>query len=97
MNSVQSKQPKTCSELADIIRKTCLLEGWNTDLNFIDTSKVKNMSYLFSGYSKFGYGLGEFNGNISEWNTSNVRNMKGMFRESFFNSDISRWNTENVD
>ena len=38
-----------------------------------------------------------FNGNISNWNTSSVIDMAGMFWEaSKFNGDISNWNTSSV-
>ena len=33
----------------------------------------------------------KFNGNISEWDVSNVTNMSGMFFRSKFNQDISNW------
>ena len=42
------------------------------------------MSWIFSWT--------EFNGNISNWDVSNVINMSGMFDESTFNQDISNWN-----
>ena len=38
----------------------------------------------------------EFNGDISEWNVSNVTNMNGMFLKSKFNGNISEWNVSNV-
>ena len=38
-----------------------------------------------------------FNGNISDWNTSNVLSMIGLFYyATAFNGDISRWDTSNV-
>ena len=40
-----------------------------------------------------------FNGDISDWNVSNVKNMKFMFSNSKFtgeNGDISNWNVSNV-
>lgn len=60
----------------------------NIDLNWIDTSKVTNMSYL----------LANFPGNVdvSEWNVSNVINMDGLFAGSNFNGDLSKWNIVNV-
>ncbi len=33
-----------------------------------------------------------FNGDISQWDTSNVTNMHNMFYYSQFNQDISKWN-----
>lgn len=38
----------------------------------------------------------KFNNDISQWNTSNVENMKFMFRNSQFNRDISEWNISKV-
>ena len=60
----------------------------NIDLNWIDTSKVTNMSYL----------LANFPGNVdvSEWNVSSVINMDGLFAGSNFNGDLSKWNIVNV-
>lgn len=40
--------------------------------------------------------LGEFNGNISKWDVSNVKDMQGMFCYSKFNRDISKWDVSNV-
>ena len=39
----------------------------------------------------------KFNGDISNWNVSNVEDMKYMFVESQFNGDISNWNVSNVE
>ena len=38
-----------------------------------------------------------FNGDISKWDVSNVRNMGSMFATSKFNGDISNWDTSNVE
>ena len=41
-----------------------------------------------------------FNGDISEWNVSNVNDMEGMFLNSQFtgeNGDISKWDVGNVE
>ena len=41
--------------------------------------------------------LSEFNGDISGWNVSNVKNMGNMFRYAYsFKGDISKWNVSNV-
>ena len=81
-------QPKTKNELARIIKNTIKGKGNNCDLNFIDTSKITDMSYLFEE--------SEFNGDISKWDVSNVKNMIFMFAKSKFNGDISKWNVSNV-
>jgi hypothetical protein len=33
----------------------------------------------------------KYNGNISEWDVSNVTDMRHMFKDSQFNQDISNW------
>ena len=38
----------------------------------------------------------KFNGDISEWDVSNVKNMAWMFASSAFNQDISNWDVSNV-
>ena len=38
----------------------------------------------------------EFNGDISNWDVSNVTDMNRMFQKSQFNGDISNWNVSNV-
>jgi surface protein len=38
----------------------------------------------------------QFNGDISEWDVSNVQDMSYMFESSQFNGDISRWDVSNV-
>ena len=63
----------------------------NVDLRNIDTTAVTNMQDLFSK----GWGR-DFNGNISNWNVKNVKNMEHMFRRSAFNGDISEWDVSNV-
>ena len=86
--SVYSCQPKTKEELKEIIKERISKEGYNCDLNDIDTSLIKDMSYMFE--------KSDFNGDISSWNVSNVRDMSSMFYMSKFNNDISNWDTSNV-
>ena len=70
--------PKTKDELIKIIKDEVEKNGWECDLNHIDVSQITNMSYLFSkAYN--GYGLAKFNGDISKWDVSNVKNMTSMF------------------
>ena len=81
--------PQTKEELRDIIEKRIKQEGNEVDLNDIDVSKITNMSYLFEDTN--------FNGDISDWDVSNVKDMCSMFWgcESF-NQDISNWDVSNV-
>ena len=78
----------TKSELKKLIDETIRKEGPNCDLNFIDTSKITDMSCMFCG--------SVFNGNISSWNVSHVTDMSAMFAGSKFSGDISRWDVSNV-
>jgi hypothetical protein len=91
MNNKEKIKPKTKKELMNIIQQEIHEKGWNCNLNFIDTSLITDMSSLFSTiYS-------DFNGNISEWNVSKVKNMSNMFAGSRFNGNISKWNVSNVE
>jgi len=80
--------PKNNDELEQIIHQQIKKYGANCNLNMIDTSRIKDMSYLFFDL--------KFNGDISEWDVSNVTNMSMMFYQSNFNGDISKWNVGNV-
>ena len=81
--------PKTKDELKAIIKKRIKEEGNEVDLNDIDTSNITDMSELFERT--------DFNGNISKWNVSNVKNMSYMFWDcKKFNQDISSWNVSNI-
>jgi surface protein len=65
-----------------------------TRLSYVPNSstgieRVTDMQAMFANSS--------FNGDVSNWDTSNVRDMSYMFSETQnFNGDISRWNTSNV-
>ena len=59
------------------------------DLSKLDTSGITNMDDVFI------YSL--FEGDISQWNTSNVTSMNSMFNETTkFNGDIGNWDVSNV-
>ena len=90
--------PKTKEELVEIIKAEVEKKGWKCSLNHIDTSKITDMSYLFSSNRfYYGYNLGKFNGDISRWNVSNVKDMRCMFfgAESF-NQPIGDWDVSKV-
>ena len=58
------------------------------------TSGITDMSELFAGTFE---SLSTFNGDISTWDTSLVRNMSFMFALALdFNQDISQWDTNQV-
>ena len=83
--------PKTKDELKELVNKLIKERGNDADLNDIDTSKITDMSRMFT-YSKF-------NGDISKWDVSNVKDMGYMFWDSSFtakNGDISNWDVSNV-
>ena len=89
--SSYSCRPADKSELREIIKSRIEKDGPNCNLNDIDTFLIPDMSYLFSGDI-----FDSFNGDISEWNVSNVKHMEWMFYCSSFNGDISKWNVSNV-
>ena len=87
--STYSYRPTSRDELKKIITDRISKEGYNCDLNDIDTSLITDMTGLF--YDS------DFNGNISKWNTSNVKSMTWMFYCSKFDGDISDWDVSKVE
>ena len=63
--------PETLEELYAMITDEIYKHGYECSLNHIDVSKITNMSQLFLD--------SKFNGDISEWDVSNVENMGFMF------------------
>ena len=84
---------KDCEHLRNLIKIAVEKNGPNCDLNFIDVSKVTNM---FVGEFESIFEDTEFNGDISQWDVSNVTDMSFMFFCSKFNGDIGQWNVSNV-
>ena len=85
--------PKDKSDLIEIIGQLIKKRGLEADLNDIDTSKIDDMWGLFGSDGDFD----KFNGDISQWDVSKVKNMRKMFYESEFTGDISQWNVSNVE
>lgn len=78
-------------ELKHLIKHIVILNP-KANLNWIDTSHITNMVYLFDDFF-----LKEFCGNISKWNMSNVTNARNMFYGCRkFNCDISKWDVHNL-
>ena len=83
--------PQTRDELKDLVDKLIKERGNKANLNDIDTSAIIDMSYMFSN--------SQFNGDISNWDVSNVRSMYNTFSNSEFtgeNGDLSKWDVSKV-
>ena len=80
-------QPKSKKELIKIINDS--FDKGVYDLNFIDTSEITDMSWLFDNVNH--------NFDISSWDVSNVTNMEFMFYFcNNFDCDLSNWDVSNV-
>ena len=103
---------KDLEHLRALIYERIKDQGFKANLNDIDTSNITDMSQLFSAVYKSdgGYNLrwllgdstdaidfSRFDGDISQWDVSNVKSMNSMFYESKFNGDISKWDVSNVE
>lgn len=78
-------RPATYEELAELVKDE------RVHLGDIDTSAITNMRWLFCDSKRK-----DFSG-IECWDTSNIKNMVGMFRNAiYFNADISGWDTSKV-
>ena len=98
VNTVYNYFPKDKSELIDIIIEH--FENKIYNLNDIDTSKITNMSNLFSckKMSKYRSDTNEFELiDISKWDVSKVEYMRYMFYFSDFKQDVSDWRLLSVD
>ena len=87
--------PENSEDLRKLVFKLIEERGKEADLNDIDTSQIKDMSWLFA-YTFLG---DDFDGDISQWDVSNVEYMNNMFYNSVFtgkNSDILDWDVSNV-
>ena len=79
--------PQTREELDDLLDQLLEERGWEADLNDIDVSNITDMSGLFAKFrediDKFKYNkdydFSKFNGDISEWDVSNVKNYYNIF------------------
>ena len=83
-------QPTSPSELVSLVQNQSI------KLSQIDTSKIKDMGYLFACNEAFLSCREDFRG-IEDWDTSRVVDMQSMFEgNEFFNADISDWNVSKV-
>ena len=96
--SVNYTKPRSVKVLQKIIKQRIAEQGPNCDLNDIDVSGMKSMSHLFCGDTDgVDKVLNSFNGDISQWDVSNVKDMGWMFCKSQFNGDISKWDVSKVE
>ena len=86
---------RTKEELQKIIINRIQSDGPDCDLNNIDVSHITDMSYLFNARENDIFK--KFNGDISKWNVSKVKDMNRMFLDcENFNQDLSNWDVANV-
>ena len=86
-NFLDKVQPKNKTQLKSLIEYAFNHNIY--DLNFIDTSEITNMSWLFEYIS--------CNFDISNWDVSNVTNASSMFYCCWnFDCDLSNWNVSNM-
>lgn len=84
-------RPKTKKQLIKLMTKEIKENGFECSLNHIDVSKMTNFQWLFNDNKT----LENFDGDISDWDVSNVEDMSYMFAEcniTFKNTDLSGWN-----
>lgn len=90
--SVKHYKPKDLYELRKMV-KDAVADDNKADLNFIDTSLITSMNSLFEDM--------DFDGDISNWNVSNVKDMSYMFYTSNFTGKNSpgmdKWDVSNVE
>ena len=92
LDKVQPKNKKQLKQLIDYAFKHNIY-----DLNFIDTSKITDMSNVIDISFMF-YGCHNFNCDLSRWNVSKVENMYSIFGtcKNFIGKGLENWNTSNV-
>lgn len=73
----------TDMHLGKVIKEEMKMNGNECNLNHLNVSDIKDMSYLFRNT--------KFNGDISEWDVSKVKDMTFMFSGSDFKGDLSKW------
>ena len=67
--------------------------NFDFDSSLADRPRLENVDTLYAIFS----GASNFNGDVSDWNTSNITNMAYAFRDcAKFNQDISSWDTSKV-
>ena len=79
-------------DTSNVVNMRAMFAGtkFNQDISSWNTSKVTDMSHMFSGATAF-------NQPLNNWDVSNVVNMRAMFRVAYnFNQPLNNWNVSNV-
>ena len=82
-SKVYKYHPNNRDELEELVNKLVKERGNEADLNDIDTSDITNMHTLFA--------FSDFNGDISKWDVSNVKNMFKMFNGTPLQNNTPSW------
>lgn len=95
------------SNIDEIVLEEVYRLGLDADLNHIDVSEVTIFKGLFSPLNYYRYvgarrqlkkTFSKFNGDVSQWDVSNAKDMQEMFRGcKKFNCDLSKWDVSNVE
>ena len=87
--------PKTKEELQDLLKQLIEERGNEGNFNDINTSEITDMSGLFDNIDNDN--RDKFNGDISNWDVSNVTDMYSMFYGcKSFNQPLDNWDVSNV-
>ena len=94
--SIIGDKKKIKGKIYTVVNKSILTKMIqnNEDVTCVCISKITNLTGVIGNY----YGIKTtFNQDISNWDTSNVINMTGLFGQAYeFNQDISLWDTSKV-
>jgi hypothetical protein len=81
--------------LIRLIAAEIAANGYQCSLNHIDVSGIQTLHDLFSTSNSSDRSFALFDGDISQWDVSNVIDFSWMFAESRFNGNISSWDVSN--
>ena len=79
------------AELIELLRENIAEAGSRCDLSFIDISKLEDLKDVFSSIDV------PYEGDLNAWDVSHIKDMSGLFEDSFFNGDISKWDVSHVE